>query len=73
MMLSVVSRPSATRIASVLRLVRSKRYDAFDADLDPELLAEAREWRKGFGEGQLPEGATTFARSSGPGGQHVNK
>lgn len=52
---------------------RLKRYEAFDAQLDKDALEEAREWFKSFDESQLPKGSTTYARSSGPGGQHVNK
>ncbi|QPC74807.1 hypothetical protein HYE68_005559 [Fusarium pseudograminearum] len=52
---------------------RFKRYQAFDADLDKDALNEARSWHKSFNASQLPKGNTTFARSSGPGGQHVNK
>lgn len=52
---------------------RFARYQAFDASFDPDDLAEARRWRQGFSEAALPKGTTTFARSSGPGGQHVNK
>ncbi|KAM5365449.1 hypothetical protein ACJZ2D_010984 [Fusarium nematophilum] len=52
---------------------RFKRYQAFDAELDQEVLAQARAWFKTFNSTQLPKGNTTYARSSGPGGQHVNK
>ncbi|KAF4976888.1 hypothetical protein FZEAL_6510 [Fusarium zealandicum] len=52
---------------------RSKRYQAFDAELDHSALAEARSWFESFNSSQLPKGNTTYARSSGPGGQHVNK
>ncbi|KAF4450116.1 hypothetical protein F53441_6715 [Fusarium austroafricanum] len=52
---------------------RFKRYQAFDAELDQEALAEARSWFESFHSSQLPKGNTTYARSSGPGGQHVNK
>ncbi|KAI3401107.1 hypothetical protein diail_253 [Diaporthe ilicicola] len=52
---------------------RFARYQAFDASFDPDDLAEARKWRQDFNEDALPRGSTTFARSSGPGGQHVNK
>lgn len=61
--------------ASPLPLVttRGKRYEAFDAHLDKEALNEARAWFAGLNASQLPKGSTTFARSSGAGGQHVNK
>lgn len=55
------------------QLVRSKRYEAFDANLDKDALDEARKWHSSFDPARLPAGSTTFARSSGPGGQHVNK
>ena len=54
-------------------ITRSKRYEAFDAHLDKDALAEARAWFAKFEDSQLPKGNTTFARSSGAGGQHVNK
>lgn len=53
--------------------VRCKRYQAFDADLDHDALNEARSWFQSFKPEHLPQGNTTYARSSGPGGQHVNK
>ncbi|KKY30951.1 putative peptidyl-trna hydrolase domain-containing protein [Diaporthe ampelina] len=62
--------PAATQLAPWKRFVR---YQAFDASFDPDELAEARKWRQAFSEDTLPKGTTTFARSSGPGGQHVNK
>ncbi|KAM3496741.1 hypothetical protein MY10362_009887 [Beauveria mimosiformis] len=46
---------------------------AFDSDLDKDALAVARKWHASFEPSQLPSGTTTYARSSGPGGQHVNK
>lgn len=53
---------------------RFKRYQAFGADLDQDALAEARAWSRSESElSRLPKGNTTYARSSGPGGQHVNK
>ncbi|CEJ91901.1 hypothetical protein VHEMI07584 [[Torrubiella] hemipterigena] len=73
-MLTRVVRPKTAHPSLCMPgIVQYKRYDAFDAHLDPEVLAEARRWRKGFDWSMLPEGSTTFARSSGPGGQHVNK
>lgn len=62
--------PSAIELAPWKRFAR---YQAFDASFDPDELAEARRWRQAFSEDALPKGTTTFARSSGPGGQHVNK
>ncbi|KAK3899551.1 hypothetical protein C8A05DRAFT_18026 [Staphylotrichum tortipilum] len=52
---------------------RSVRHQAFDAAFDQEQLAEARKWRHSFHIESLPAGNTSFSRSSGPGGQHVNK
>ncbi|RDA91292.1 hypothetical protein CP533_6317 [Ophiocordyceps camponoti-saundersi (nom. inval.)] len=52
---------------------RFKRYEAYDARFDPDSLAEARLWRQNLDASQLPRGHTTYARSSGAGGQHVNK
>ncbi|KAL6413869.1 hypothetical protein AUP68_03399 [Ilyonectria robusta] len=51
---------------------RFKRYQAYEAELDKDALAEARAWYRSFSPAQLPKGNTTYARSSGPGGQHVN-
>ncbi|KJZ76804.1 hypothetical protein HIM_03681 [Hirsutella minnesotensis 3608] len=56
-----------------LTIARFKRYQAYEAQFDPEVLQEARDWFHGFDYSRLPAGSTTFARSSGPGGQHVNK
>ncbi|KAH7325001.1 hypothetical protein B0I35DRAFT_406738 [Stachybotrys elegans] len=52
---------------------RGKRYEAYDARFDADALAEARTWYESFDPSYLPRGETTYARSSGPGGQHVNK
>lgn len=52
---------------------RTIRNQAFDAAFDQDDLAEARKWHSTFNEKDLPSGQTTFSRSSGPGGQHVNK
>lgn len=65
-----------TVISRILRLnlVRSaSRYEAYDTGLDAAELDAARKWRQGFSMNSLPKGTTTFSRSSGPGGQHVNK
>ncbi|ODA76047.1 hypothetical protein RJ55_08329 [Drechmeria coniospora] len=53
--------------------MRFKRYEAFDSQFDQDALAEARAWHQKFQQCHLPKGNMTFARSSGPGGQHVNK
>ncbi|KAJ6790402.1 hypothetical protein PWT90_10463 [Aphanocladium album] len=72
--LSAASASIATpATASRIGLVRHKRYSAFDAELDKDALAAARKWHASFDPSQLPAGNTTYARSSGPGGQHVNK
>lgn len=72
--LNSASRQSGSRVppafASSQRYVR---HQAFDASLDPDELAEARKWHRSFQISQLPQGNTSFSRSSGPGGQHVNK
>jgi peptidyl-tRNA hydrolase ICT1 len=52
---------------------RSVRHQAFDVAFDQDQLAEARKWHQSFQVSSLPEGNTSFSRSSGPGGQHVNK
>jgi hypothetical protein len=52
---------------------RAIRHQAFEAAYNQEDLSEARTWRKTFDLGRLPKGNTTYSRSSGPGGQHVNK
>ncbi len=57
---------SFQRIASV-------QHQAFDVSFDQEQLVEARKWHQSFNMGSLPQGNTSFSRSSGPGGQHVNK
>lgn len=49
------------------------RYAAFDSGFDPDDLQAARQWRQALSQDALPRGSTTYSRSSGPGGQHVNK
>ncbi|KAI1385926.1 uncharacterized protein F4822DRAFT_414478 [Hypoxylon trugodes] len=56
-----------------LWLTRSMQHQPYDASFDQEELAEAREWHTSFNRSQLPKGYTNYSRSSGPGGQHVNK
>ncbi|KAH8668866.1 peptidyl-tRNA hydrolase domain-containing protein [Xylariales sp. PMI_506] len=77
MIRNVIRNVPATQNLSGHRLpvvfVRTARYQAFDATFDPEELAEARKWYSSFREDSLPKGQITFSRSSGPGGQHVNK
>ncbi|KAJ9130282.1 hypothetical protein NKR19_g9963 [Coniochaeta hoffmannii] len=52
---------------------RSIRHQAFDDAFDADELDEARRWRQSFQPSSIPKGQTVFSRSSGPGGQHVNK
>ncbi|KAM0460681.1 hypothetical protein ACHAPV_001290 [Trichoderma viride] len=80
MLLSYLRRRAALSAAAprqprplLSQSIRFKRYEAFDARLDQDALAEARLWYNSFDASQLPKGSTTYARSSGPGGQHVNK
>ena len=67
-----VSRPDRI-VAPWLGFQRSVRHQAFDANLDQDQLAEARKWHQSFQLTSIPAGSTSFSRSSGPGGQHVNK
>ncbi|KAK7403558.1 hypothetical protein QQX98_010650 [Neonectria punicea] len=60
-------------LSNTLSPARFKRYQAFEAELDRDALAEARSWYQSFSPAQLPKGNITYTRSSGPGGQHVNK
>ncbi|KAI1812201.1 hypothetical protein GGS20DRAFT_559097 [Poronia punctata] len=53
--------------------IRTARFQAHDALLDQDDLEEARKWRSSFNEEALPKGQVSYSRSSGPGGQHVNK
>ncbi|CAK7208804.1 hypothetical protein SCUCBS95973_000233 [Sporothrix curviconia] len=64
------------RVASLAPIAwdpSSGRYAAFDSGFDPDDLKAARQWRQSFTQDALPKGNTTYSRSSGPGGQHVNK
>lgn len=49
------------------------RHHRSDVKYSPEELAEARSWRKAFSIHNLPKGQASYSRSSGPGGQNVNK
>ncbi|KAI0533102.1 peptidyl-tRNA hydrolase domain-containing protein [Xylaria digitata] len=53
--------------------LRRVRYQAYDALFDQDDLDEAQKWHVSFSEKSLPKGQTSYSRSSGPGGQHVNK
>ncbi|KAJ2975686.1 hypothetical protein NUW58_g8285 [Xylaria curta] len=76
-MLSIMNRiarlPFSPLPAPALVQLRTIRYQAHDALLDQEDLDEARKWYASFNESSLPKGHTSYSRSSGPGGQHVNK
>ncbi|KAK4124300.1 hypothetical protein N657DRAFT_571399 [Parathielavia appendiculata] len=61
------------RIWPVQAIQRCVRHQAFDVSFDQDQLAEARKWHQSFKVSSLPEGNTSFSRSGGPGGQHVNK
>ncbi|KAG6146647.1 hypothetical protein E4U28_000170 [Claviceps purpurea] len=69
---SSATRPSLSALKNPF-LIRLNRHEAFDAHLDKDALREARSWFQTFDPSKLPSGSTTYARSSGPGGQHVNK
>lgn len=56
-----------------LHLTRLARYQAYESSFDRDELSEARAWYETFDQSRLPKGATSYSRSSGPGGQHVNK
>ncbi|KAF4126050.1 peptidyl-tRNA hydrolase ICT1, partial [Geosmithia morbida] len=62
-----------SRLLLPLTTTRGRRYEAFDARLDRDSLSEARAWFSKLDASLLPRGNTTFSRSSGAGGQHVNK
>ncbi|CAI0641583.1 unnamed protein product [Colletotrichum noveboracense] len=68
------TRPSVFRpLFQPIHAIRWARFQAFEDSFDPEELKQARSWHKTFDGSQLPRGQTSYARSSGPGGQHVNK
>ena len=60
-------------LSSVQSVRATSRYQAYDSGFDPDDLQEAREWKKRFEKSRLPKGQTSYSRSSGPGGQNVNK
>ncbi|KAI1361151.1 hypothetical protein F5Y08DRAFT_315579 [Xylaria arbuscula] len=62
----------SSRVPPVVH-VRGVKHHAYDASLDPDDLEEARKWHVSFNKDSLPKAHTTYSRSSGPGGQHVNK
>ncbi|KAI0517057.1 peptidyl-tRNA hydrolase domain-containing protein [Xylaria bambusicola] len=53
--------------------VRRIRYQPHDAWLDQDDINEAYKWHASFTKDSLPKPHNTYSRSSGPGGQHVNK
>ncbi|KAI1087083.1 hypothetical protein F5B19DRAFT_91291 [Rostrohypoxylon terebratum] len=65
--------PARKHIDTSHLFVRNVRHQAYDASLDQDELAEARKWLDTFDWDTLPRGLSSFSRSSGPGGQHVNK
>jgi peptidyl-tRNA hydrolase ICT1 len=75
-------RPVLSTVYALAHLARSRgtlgwsralNYRPYEAAFDQDELAEARGWHQSFELSSLPRGATTFARSSGPVVQHVNK
>ncbi|KAI0379397.1 hypothetical protein F5Y04DRAFT_128481 [Hypomontagnella monticulosa] len=77
MLRSIYTRLSLALISRHLEstpwLVRNVQHQAYEATFDQDDLTEARKWHASFNEDSLPKGQTSFSRSSGPGGQHVNK
>lgn len=51
---------------------RPYQKNASDAVFDQDDLEEARSWYASFRLSSVPKGDSSFSRSSGPGGQHVN-
>jgi len=68
--LSLRARSTSTKQARVL----SQRTGAVEDDLEAE-YAEARKWASELNKNTIPISLArvSFARSSGAGGQHVNK
>ncbi|KAI1080873.1 hypothetical protein F5B20DRAFT_537697 [Whalleya microplaca] len=62
--------PVTTSIRKPVLAVRTIQQQVF---VDEDDLIAARKWHESFNEDSLPKGHTTYSRSSGPGGQHVNK
>ncbi|KAI1121832.1 hypothetical protein F5Y10DRAFT_255504 [Nemania abortiva] len=69
----VTRAPLVPSLAPSLVQLRTVRYQAHDAFLDQDDLHEARKWYTSFNGDSIPKGHTSYSRSSGPGGQHVNK
>ncbi|OTA53221.1 hypothetical protein K449DRAFT_390522 [Hypoxylon sp. EC38] len=68
-----LSPVSARCLGASIWFVRPAQHQAYEAAFDQNDLAEARRWHTSFNENSLPRGQTSYSRSSGPGGQHVNK
>jgi peptidyl-tRNA hydrolase ICT1 len=73
MMLSQWTWRSLPGVLHQRPILRALRYQAFDSTFNPEDLTEARQWHESFQLSSIPKGSTSYSRSSGPGGQHVNK
>lgn len=62
--------------ASVSRLWTTRHFaSTLESEADKEKIAAARDWLQRFNAETIPRniGDVTFSRSSGPGGQNVNK
>lgn len=73
LLIGIVRLPLFSLLTPSLVHLRRVRYQAHDALLDQDDLDEARKWYTTFNEDSIPKGQTSYSRSSGPGGQHVNK
>ncbi|KAI0096592.1 hypothetical protein GGR51DRAFT_543160 [Nemania sp. FL0031] len=71
--LGITRAPRYSSLMPSLVQIRRIRYQPHDALLDQDDLDEARKWYTTFNEDSLPKAQTSYSRSSGPGGQHVNK
>ncbi|KAL8750019.1 MAG: hypothetical protein Q9199_007332 [Rusavskia elegans] len=79
----MISRPSIKHFESIHIYIRGFRSSTYHLALRNSLVAgdieadqaAARGWLKGFGPSTLPKKSCeiSFSRSSGPGGQNVNK
>ncbi|KAI1169453.1 peptidyl-tRNA hydrolase domain-containing protein [Nemania sp. FL0916] len=72
--LKVMARPPWPLFSASPPLqIRTVRHQPYEASFNQDELEEARKWYASFNIDSLPKGHTTYSRSSGPGGQHVNK